>query len=126
MWPAAASTGTTTGGASSRTARSSTGCSSSAGRSPKSGRGPSRDRVLAAAIRLTDLGFFRSGGDEYAADNGSFGLATLRREHVTCHKDEITFDYVGKSRKRHVQVIAGLFATEPDGELVSAWQRLGG
>jgi hypothetical protein len=82
--------------------------------------------VLAAAVRLTDLGFFRSGGDEYAADNGSFGLATIRREHVTSHRDEITFDYVGKSRKRHVQVIAGLFATEPDGELVSAWQRLGG
>jgi len=57
--------------------------------------------VLAAAVRLIDLGFFRSGGDEYAADNGSFGLATILREHVTCHRDEITFRYVGKSGKRH-------------------------
>jgi DNA topoisomerase IB len=68
--------------------------------------------VLAAAVRLIDLGFFRSGSDEYAADNGSFGLATILREHVTCHKDEITFCYVGKSGKsgksgkRHVQAIA--------------------
>ena len=66
----------------------------------------SRERVLAAAVRLIDLGFFRSGGDEYAADNGSFGLATILREHVTCHKDEITFSYVGKSGKRQVQVVA--------------------
>jgi DNA topoisomerase IB len=66
----------------------------------------SRARVLAAAVRLIDLGFFRSGGDEYAADNGSFGLATIRREHVTCHQDEVTFDYIGKSGKRHVETIA--------------------
>jgi DNA topoisomerase IB len=66
----------------------------------------SRERVLAAAVRLIDLGFFRSGGDEYAADNGSFGLATIRREHVTCHQDEVTFDYIGKSGKRHVETVA--------------------
>jgi len=70
------------------------------------GRELSRERVLAAAVRLIDLGFFRSGSDEYAADNGTFGLATIRREHVTCHLDEITFEYVGKSGKRHVQTVA--------------------
>jgi len=31
-----------------------------------------RDRVLAAAVRLIDLGFFRPGGEEYAEENGSF------------------------------------------------------
>jgi DNA topoisomerase IB len=70
------------------------------------GRDLTRERVLAAAVRLIDLGFFRSGSDEYAADNGTFGLATIRREHVTCHRDEITFSYVGKSGKRHVQAVA--------------------
>jgi DNA topoisomerase IB len=70
------------------------------------GHALSRERVLAAAVRLIDLGFFRSGSDEYAADNGTFGLATILREHVTCHKDEITFEYVGKSGKRHVQAVA--------------------
>jgi DNA topoisomerase IB len=46
-------------------------------------RGLTRDRVLAAAIRLIDLGFFRPGGEEYAEENGTFGLATIRKEHVT-------------------------------------------
>jgi len=50
------------------------------------GSGLRRDRVLAAAIRLIDLGFFRAGGEEYAAENGTYGLATIRREHVVCLK----------------------------------------
>jgi DNA topoisomerase IB len=70
------------------------------------GRELSREQVLAAAVRLIDLGFFRSGGDEYAAENGSFGLATIRREHVTCRQDEVTFDYIGKSGKRHLETVA--------------------
>jgi len=66
----------------------------------------SRERVLAAAIRLIDLGFFRPGGDEYAAENGSYGLATIRREHVTCSRTgEITFDYIGKSGKQREQAV---------------------
>jgi DNA topoisomerase I len=44
-------------------------------------RGLGRERVLACAVRLLDRAYIRSGGSEYAA-NGSFGLATLRREHV--------------------------------------------
>jgi DNA topoisomerase IB len=72
------------------------------------GTGLSRDRVLAAAIRLVDLGFFRPGGDEYAAGNGTYGLATIRREHVTCRRDgELVFDYIGKSAKRREQAVAG-------------------
>jgi DNA topoisomerase IB len=39
------------------------------------GAGLSRDRVLAVAIRLIDLGSFRPGGQEYAAENGTYGLA---------------------------------------------------
>ena len=72
-------------------------------------RGPatlSRERVLAAAIRLIDLGFFRPGGDEYAAENGSYGLATIRREHVRCSRNgEISFDYIGKSGKQQEQAV---------------------
>ncbi len=70
------------------------------------GQDLSRDRVLAAAVRLTDLGFFRSGGDEYAAENGTFGLATLRREHVTCSNGELRFEFIGKSSKEHIQVVS--------------------
>jgi DNA topoisomerase IB len=46
------------------------------------GHGLRRPRVLAAAVRLVDLGFFRPGDAEYAEKNGSFGLTTIRREHV--------------------------------------------
>ena len=66
----------------------------------------SRDRVLAAAVRLIDLGFFRAGGEEYAAENGTYGLATLRKEHVTCHQGQLVFDYTGKSSKHHEQFVA--------------------
>ena len=59
--------------------------------------GLTRTRVLACAFRLLDLGFFRIGGEDYAAENGTFGLATLRREHVKVHRDgSLTFDYVAK------------------------------
>jgi DNA topoisomerase IB len=71
-----------------------------------SARGLGRDRVLAAAIRLIDLGFFRPGGDEYAAENETFGLATIRRDHVTISRGEIIFDYVGKGSLRHESAIA--------------------
>ncbi|HUN35107.1 MAG TPA: DNA topoisomerase IB [Trebonia sp.] len=68
--------------------------------------GLTRNRVLAGAVRLIDLGFFRPGGEEYAAENGTFGLATIRRAHVTCRKSEITFEYTGKSGKDRQQTIA--------------------
>jgi DNA topoisomerase IB len=70
------------------------------------GRGLGRDRVLSAAIRLVDLGFFRPGGEEYAAENGSYGLATIRREHVTVSQGQLIFDYVGKSARHREQAIA--------------------
>ncbi len=57
-------------------------------------------RVLAAAVRMLDIGVFRAGGEEYAPscddDEGSFGLATLRREHVRLHRGGILIDYVAK------------------------------
>ena len=66
-----------------------------------------RDRVLAAAIRLVNLGFFRPGGDEYAAENGTYGLATIQRAHVTCRRDgELVFDYIGKSAKHREHAVA--------------------
>src|SRR5690348_14104315 len=67
------------------------------------GRGLSRDRVLAAAIRLIDLGFFRPGGEEYAGENGTFGLATIRKDHVTLSHGQLVFEYLAKrSEERRV------------------------
>ena len=70
------------------------------------GRGLTRERVLAAAVRLLDLGFFRVGGERYAEDNGTYGLATLRREHVRCARGEIVFDYPAKGGYERVQAVA--------------------
>ena len=67
-------------------------------------RGYPRERVLACAVRLLDRGLFRVGGEDYA-DNGSYGLATLRREHVVVRRDRAEFDFVGKGGKRHVREI---------------------
>ncbi|MDQ1680810.1 MAG: hypothetical protein QOI42_1669 [Frankiaceae bacterium] len=64
-----------------------------------------RDRVLAAAVRLLDLGFFRIGSEEYAEQNETFGLATIRRQHVSVSGGVITFDYTAKSGKQRVQSI---------------------
>jgi DNA topoisomerase IB len=70
------------------------------------GRGLSRDRVLAAAVRLIDLGFFRPGGEEYAAENGTYGLATILREHVSCGHGQVTFDYLAKGSQQREQAVA--------------------
>jgi DNA topoisomerase IB len=65
-----------------------------------------RTRVLAAAARLLDLGFFRIGSEQYAEQNESYGLATMRRDHVTCSAGVLTFDYRAKSGKQRVQSLA--------------------
>ncbi len=66
-----------------------------------------RRRVLACAVRLLDLGFFRVGSEQYAEENHTYGLATIRREHVTVTRSGvITFDYTAKSGKHRVQSVA--------------------
>jgi DNA topoisomerase-1 len=69
-------------------------------------RGLTRERVLSAAVRLLDLGFFRVGGERYAEDNGTFGLSTLRREHVSFSGGEIVFCYPAKGGYERVQAVA--------------------
>ncbi|HEV7825146.1 MAG TPA: DNA topoisomerase IB [Mycobacteriales bacterium] len=69
-------------------------------------RGLNRERVLAAAVRMLDQGFFRVGGEVYAAENGSFGLATLRREHVEVVKGSLIFCYPAKSGVERLHAVA--------------------
>jgi DNA topoisomerase I len=61
-----------------------------------------RERVLAAVVRLLDVSFMRVGNDEYARENQSFGLTTLRARHVDIHGSRIQFRFKGKSGVRHV------------------------
>lgn len=65
--------------------------------------GVPRERALACAVRLLDLGFFRVGGEEYAEANESYGVATVLREHVSIEGEEVVFDFPAKSGRRRVQ-----------------------
>ena len=68
-------------------------------------RGMPRDKALACSIRLLDQAFFRIGSEGYAARNGSFGLATIRKSHVSLEGSTATFDFTAKSGKRRIQVV---------------------
>ena len=63
------------------------------------------ERVLACAVRLLDVGFFRVGSEDYAERNSSYGLTTMLREHVTVAAGELVFDFPAKSGQRRVQEI---------------------
>jgi DNA topoisomerase I len=58
------------------------------------------ERVTACAVALLSTCFLRPGSQVYADVNGSFGLSTLRKRHVTVEGNSIRFDYRGKHGKR--------------------------
>jgi DNA topoisomerase I len=62
--------------------------------------GLGRERVLAAILRILSTCFMRPGSHSYASEHGSYGIATLRRKHVTVKGDLIEFDFPGKSGVR--------------------------
>ena len=64
-------------------------------------RGLSRDKVLAAVVRLLELSLIRVGNDEYARLNRSFGLTTLRDRHVRVRGEAVRFRFRGKSGREH-------------------------
>jgi DNA topoisomerase-1 len=59
--------------------------------------GLGRERVLAAILRVLSTCYMRPGSQSYASEHGSYGIATLRRKHVTVKGDLIEFDFPGKS-----------------------------
>jgi DNA topoisomerase IB len=65
-----------------------------------------RERVLACAARLLDRGFFRIGSEDYAEENNTYGLATMRKRHVSISGDQVVFDYESKGGSRRVQAVA--------------------
>lgn len=67
--------------------------------------GIGRERVLACAARLLDRGFFRIGSEDYAEENGTYGLATMHKRHVTIDGGLVTFDYRSKGGSRRVQAL---------------------
>lgn len=64
-----------------------------------------RERALAAAFRMLDLGYFRVGRESYAEANGSYGLATLLKRHVRERQSEMIFEFIAKSgRQQHIVI----------------------
>ena len=76
-----------------------------------------RERVAAIATRLINQGWFRVGTERYAKESKTFGITTLRKNHVHVHGHRITFDFRGK----HKSVVR---TTLVDGELADAVREL--
>src|SRR5262245_17199010 len=69
-------------------------------------RGLPREKVLASVARLLETSLIRVGNAEYAAQNGSFGLTTLRNRHARVARGNVRFEFRGKGGKRHVVDVA--------------------
>ncbi|HUE09267.1 MAG TPA: hypothetical protein VMP41_17715 [Acidimicrobiales bacterium] len=67
--------------------------------------GLGHDRVLAAIVRLLDVGLFRVGGEEYAREHETFGVTSLHREHVRIRQGSMVFRYAAKdSKERFIEI----------------------
>jgi DNA topoisomerase I len=60
-----------------------------------------REKVLATIVHLLQSTLIRVGNEEYARNNGSYGLTTLRNQHVQIEGSRIRFRFKGKSGKSH-------------------------
>jgi DNA topoisomerase-1 len=60
-----------------------------------------REKILAAVVRILDVAYARVGNIEYARDNNSFGLTTLRNRHVDVKGSRVRFEFSGKGGKSH-------------------------
>lgn len=61
-----------------------------------------REKILATVARLLDVSLIRIGNEEYARDNKSYGLTTMRNRHAKVRGAKIKFQFRGKSGKEHV------------------------
>jgi DNA topoisomerase I len=70
-------------------------------------RGLTRARVLAAIVRLLDMGMFRVGSDQYAQrdEDPSYGLSTLRPEHVRTRGGCVVLEFPGKGGVEHATTV---------------------
>ena len=67
--------------------------------------GLSKDKVLAAVVELLETTLIRVGNAEYAEENASYGLTTIRKKHAEVSGQTVTFDFTGKSHKEwHVEL----------------------
>ena len=60
-----------------------------------------REKVLATVVRLLETTLIRVGNEEYARDNASYGLTTMRTRHVDVDGERVRFEFRGKSGVQH-------------------------
>ncbi len=60
-----------------------------------------REKVLATVVRLLETTLIRVGNEEYARDNASYGLTTMRARHVDVDGEHVRFEFRGKSGVQH-------------------------
>jgi len=63
--------------------------------------GMPREKALATIVRLLEVTLIRVGNEEYARDNGSYGLATMKNRHVKINGEKVAFHFKGKSDRIH-------------------------
>jgi DNA topoisomerase-1 len=76
--------------------------------------------VTAVIVRLLERGLLRVGNDRYARDNHTYGLTTLRRNHVDTRGSTITFQFIGKEHRPHTVTVHDKVTAKVVGGLVSA------
>lgn len=98
-------------------------------------KGLGKKRVVAAAVRMLDIGYFRVGSEQYAEENDTYGVATLLKEHVHRRGGALVFDYVAKGGQRRViaiedrqllPLIDRLKRRRSGGDRLLAWKRKDG
>jgi DNA topoisomerase-1 len=65
-------------------------------------QGLPKEKVLATVVRLLEITLIRVGNDEYAKDNSSYGLTTMRNKHVGVRGTTVRFEFVAKGGQRRV------------------------
>src|SRR5215208_296915 len=64
-----------------------------------------RKKVLAAMTRLMNAAYFRVGDERYARKNRTYGIATLRRKHLTIEGDTLIFEFTGEWSQQQRKVV---------------------
>jgi DNA topoisomerase I len=65
-----------------------------------------REKVLATVVRLMSRAFFRVGSERYTVTNKTFGIATLKKSHLSVEGNDLVFTYIGKRQKHQRRVVA--------------------
>lgn len=68
-------------------------------------RGLTCETACAIALRLISESLFRPGSEKYLRENRSYGMTTMRKNHLRLERDRAVFTYVGKSGKKQRQLV---------------------